>query len=261
MNENGQKKSNSMKKTLCIVLSFLFSLQSLFGIKDVALDAYNKKMYERAYACYKRYAKKLGKPELTAYNMGSAAYKMGELDTAKNHFLQAMEYQDPVVHGKALYNLGNTYFRLGENIQKKDIQKTIGYWQEAIKLYQEVSNNYPELINAPKNLEIVKERLEAIKKQNTSSEESSNNTPDTSSQKDIMDKNSSGEDLSPKATSDSQDTQITTSQQGMSKHMQEQETQKLLDTFEDTEKRFPQGNYNHPTLDPSLKKNPYHKDW
>jgi len=50
------------------------------------------------------------KPELQ-YNIGGAAYMLGDYEKAEEYFNRAMATTDIGLEEKAHYNLGNTYFR------------------------------------------------------------------------------------------------------------------------------------------------------
>ena len=95
------------------------------------------------------------------YNEGVTAYHSNDFSRAAGLFENATASSDRMLQQRALYNLGNTSYRLGE-IQKPKAQQL---WQRAIKNYESVLALDPNDSDAKFNHEFVKKRLEELKKQ------------------------------------------------------------------------------------------------
>ena len=89
-------------------------------------------------------------PELY-YNIGSAAYKKGDYDSALANFTRAMDTDDTVLKQKATFNLGNTQYRKGN-------------LEEAVKSFEKIPENSPLFSKAHENFEFVKQKIEEQKK-------------------------------------------------------------------------------------------------
>lgn len=95
------------------------------------------------------------------YNDGVRAYQTNDMATAARTFEQATASPDRVLQQRALYNLGNTTYRLGE----ADPTKAEQLWQRAIKSYESALALDPKDEDAKFNHEFVKKKLEELKKQ------------------------------------------------------------------------------------------------
>ncbi|MCK5100902.1 MAG: tetratricopeptide repeat protein, partial [Desulfobacteraceae bacterium] len=86
------------------------------------------------------------------YNIGTAAYKTKDYDSALRNFQKALESDDPELKHKTLYNIGNTKYHQGN-------------LKEAINDFEKVIQDYPSDTAAKENLEFIKKKLEEQKKQ------------------------------------------------------------------------------------------------
>jgi Ca-activated chloride channel family protein len=95
------------------------------------------------------------------YNNGVTAYQSNDFTQAATAFENATASTDRTLQQRALYNLGNTSYRLGE-AQPAQAQQL---WQRAIKDYESALAIDPQDPDAKFNHEFVKKKLEELKKQ------------------------------------------------------------------------------------------------
>lgn len=105
---------------------------------------------------------KSGDPRLL-FNAGAAAYKAGDLESAKAHFARVATAPDLDLQQQAYYNLGNTLYRLGE--KKQELDRKIEAWEMSVAGFAAATNLHPQDADARYNLEVVKKKLEELKKQ------------------------------------------------------------------------------------------------
>lgn len=87
------------------------------------------------------------------YNIGVAAYKKGDWETALDNFTRALETaDDETLQHKARYNIGNARYRQGD-------------LEGAVKAYEKVLKAWPADTEAKENLSFVKERLQQKKEE------------------------------------------------------------------------------------------------
>ncbi|WP_457574418.1 VWA domain-containing protein [Desulfolithobacter sp.] len=99
------------------------------------------------------------------FNLGDAAYKKGAFDQAIAFFNQALYTDDLDLQARSYYNRGNAQYRLGEQNLQTDPEHTIKLWQEAITSYEGCLALNPEDSDATYNRNLVKKRLDKLKKQ------------------------------------------------------------------------------------------------
>ena len=95
------------------------------------------------------------------YNAGAAAYKAAKHNEAAKHFRAALRTPDLSLQHGAFYNLGNTHFRLGAEMQNPEDQ--IPAWEEAAKFYEaalELNGKDPA---AQRNLNFVQQKITEAK--------------------------------------------------------------------------------------------------
>ncbi|WDP86809.1 MAG: VWA domain-containing protein [Desulfobacter sp.] len=117
------------------------------------------------------------------YNIGTAAYALKDYELAKSNFLQAATSKDRDLRHRALYNLANTQYRLGNLPQ-------------AIDDYTTLVNEFADDQEARENLAFVKEKLAQEK-------ERRNQSPKDQDPKD-QDQKNQGQDNPDQKNQDSQ---------------------------------------------------------
>ena len=95
------------------------------------------------------------------YNDGVTAYHSNDFAHAAQLFESATASPDRTLQQRALYNLGNTSYRLGET-QETQAQQL---WQRAIKSYESALALDPQDADAKFNHDFVEKKLEELKKQ------------------------------------------------------------------------------------------------
>jgi len=95
------------------------------------------------------------------YNNGVTAYRSNDFTSAATAFEQATASPDRSLQERAQYNLGNAAYRLGE----ADPTKAQAMWQRAVKSYETALALDPKDEDAKFNLDYVKKRLQELKQQ------------------------------------------------------------------------------------------------
>ena len=109
-------------------------------------------------------AKEPTKTELQ-FNAGSAAYKAGDLAQAATAFQNSLHTEQVPMQQGAYYNLGNTQFRLGQKTEKSNPKETIETWEKAVSSYDAALQIEPGDLQAKHNRDLVKNKIEQLKKQ------------------------------------------------------------------------------------------------
>jgi len=102
-----------------------------------------------------------GNPKLH-YNAGTAAYQSGKHNEAAKHFRSSLRTSDLNLQHRAFYNLGNSHYRLGAQMQRPEDQ--IPAWEEAAGHFEAASELNPQDNSSKRNLKFVRTKIEEAKR-------------------------------------------------------------------------------------------------
>lgn len=138
------------KSFMILLLFILLPTLSLAGPLQDGLTAYDQKNYEKALKLFiDAQLQNPDDPEIL-YNIGNAYYKIGEFNTARDHYQQALKSDDPELRRKILYNLGNAEYKKGDP-------------DSALKQYEAALKIAPKDQEAIQNFEFVKKVIQEQK--------------------------------------------------------------------------------------------------
>ena len=154
--------STAIRAAVALLLC-IFVPASLLASPASARREYENGRYTEAQKEYQRLLEKKPDDDRLQYNAGAAAYRAEDYETAAKHFSTAKTSRDLQLQQRAFYNLANTLFRRGENSTEPDEKTTA--WDDAIKNYEGALKLNPQDKDAEFNRDLVKKRLEELKKQ------------------------------------------------------------------------------------------------
>jgi Ca-activated chloride channel family protein len=159
---------------------------------DTAESDYKSGKYQDALDNYRLAAESRPNRNDLQYDLGAAAYKAGEYTEAEEAFREALDTPDLSLQEKTYYNLGNSQFQHGAALQKVDTQKTIDLWEQALHSYDSAL----KLRTSPDtqhNYEVVKRKLEELKKQQPKQQQQGKNNSSQADQKNQPGQDSQGQ--------------------------------------------------------------------
>jgi Ca-activated chloride channel family protein len=124
---------------------------------------YDQGNYLAARKEYERLLQKKPDDPRLHYNAGAAAYKAKDFDAATKDFGAALTSPDLKVQQQAYYNFGNALYRQGQRAGEPNQQ--FQSWSQAVRSYESALKLDPNDEDAKFNLELVKKKLEALKKE------------------------------------------------------------------------------------------------
>jgi Ca-activated chloride channel family protein len=122
------------------------------------------------------------------FDRGDAAYKAGQYTEAESAFRKALETPDLKLQEDSYYNLGNTQFKDGEAMEKVDPKETRQLWEHSLGSY-ESALKLKDAADTRHNYEVVKKKLEELKKQ----QQQQQNQQNQNSQQQPKDQGQSGQ--------------------------------------------------------------------
>lgn len=168
--KNSQNKRHTPPSLKAIMLVVCLSVLSLSANRldasiTGAYKAYQEGQFNKASVLYQKEQQKDTENSIINYNLGNSFYKDVNYTLAINALENALKTQDLELQQKAFYNLGNAYFRSGEQSLQTNPKQTIEFWEEALKNYQNAIELNSQDSDAQQNLEFVKKKLEELKHQ------------------------------------------------------------------------------------------------
>ncbi len=127
--------------------------------------AFQKGDFKKAEQEYQQAATKSPDKPVLQYNLGAAAYKSGNFDGAAQSFAKAMKTEDLKLQQDDYYNLGNSQYRIGQKTEKSNTEQTIKTWEQSVQSYEAALQLKGDDADAKYNRDLVKRKLEELKKQ------------------------------------------------------------------------------------------------
>lgn len=174
----------AVAEKLALLLLLLLALPvSAWGSPARALREYEAGKYQDALKDYHQLLEKQKDDPRLYFNAGAAAYQNRQLDEAAKQFNQALVSPDLQLQQRAYYNLGNTYYRMGQQggaAAPNQAAPTPGAppeakmkaWEQAVQHYESALKLNPQDQDAKFNHSFVQQQLEELKKQQQQQQQS-----------------------------------------------------------------------------------------
>jgi Ca-activated chloride channel homolog len=146
------------------VALFIFCLPFVaFASPAKAKKEYEAGNYQEALEEYRRLASQRTNDHRLHFNTGAAAYRAGQFKEAERRFQTSLQSPDLDLQEQAYYNLGNTYFRLGEAERNAKRRKTA--LENSLQNFQHALRLNPENPDTQHNAAFVRRVLEQLEQQ------------------------------------------------------------------------------------------------
>ncbi|MEI8314737.1 MAG: VWA domain-containing protein [Verrucomicrobiota bacterium] len=99
------------------------------------------------------------------YNHGVTAYRSNDFTAAVATFEQATASTDRPLQAKALYNLGNARYRLGQAAEPQSLDQAIPIFKKSLRAYETALAANPQDADAKFNRDLVKKKIVELEKQ------------------------------------------------------------------------------------------------
>lgn len=167
---------SAISETVAVLL--LLAIPAVaWGSPSSALREYNDGNYKDAFKDYNKLLDKSDDPRLH-FNAGAAAYQSRDLESAMKEFSAALTSPDLPMQQRSYYNLGNTLFRIGQQLPEADKKQEA--WENAVKQYESALKLNTQDADAKYNQEFVKKQIELLKKQQQQQQSSDKSKQDKS---------------------------------------------------------------------------------
>jgi len=190
---------------MLLALSVLFGARFGYASPGSAEKAYKEGKFADAMTSYAEAVKKAPEESRLQFNLGAAAYREKQYPKALKAFQAALNTEEISLQNKTYYNMGNTLYREGEKTLKAKPPQTIERWEASVKAYDRALKLNPKDEDARFNRELVKKKLEALKKQQKQNKKQNKNQKNKQtsqnqqgSENGNKDKNQTNQDQSPR---------------------------------------------------------------
>ncbi|HKQ37409.1 MAG TPA: VWA domain-containing protein [Verrucomicrobiae bacterium] len=127
------------------------------------LQQYEAGKYQSALREYRNALREKKDDPRLHFNAGTSAYQAQNYEKAVEYLNSALLTSDPDLQERTYYNRANALYRLGE--ATTDPKEKMQQWEDAVSSYESALKLNPNDADARFNLELVKEKLEELKKQ------------------------------------------------------------------------------------------------
>ena len=191
-----QQTGRGVVATVPVVILSLFFLNdpARASSTDTAERDYKAGQYDDAAQNYEKATEAQPDRHDLEFDLGDASYKAGKYTEAEEAFRKSLETPNLDLQENAYFNLGNAQFKHGEAIEKVDSQKTVELWEKALVSYGSALK-LKTTADAKRNYEVVKKKLEDLKKQQQQQQDQNKNDQSQGGDnKDQSGKDSKGKD-------------------------------------------------------------------
>lgn len=149
---------------VAVVVLLLFSLTgNALATPSEARSAYDKGDYRAAFEEYLRLSKERPDDARLHYNAGASAYRAGDYEASVNQFNDALRTQDLDLQRDAYYNRANARYLQGRKANEPGDKQ--GLWESSLADYERALQLKKDDADAAFNRDLVKRKLEELKKQ------------------------------------------------------------------------------------------------
>jgi len=159
----GRRKKQKPTVALLLLLSLSFSVPQAEASKGE--DAYNEGDFLTASVFYDEQLQESPNDARLHYNYGTTAYKNNMFEDAAKEFNEALKSDDLGLQEEAYYNRGNALYQRGNETLQNDPQHTIEMWEQSVASFDGALQLNSINEDASFNLQLVKKKLEELKKQ------------------------------------------------------------------------------------------------
>ncbi len=159
------------KSGTAMLLLFAFVTAAPYANASIGEEAYRKGDFLTASQFYDEELEKSPNDARLHFNYGTAAYKNNMFEDAAKAFSEALKSDDLELQEEAYFNRGNALFQSGKESMQTDSQHAAEMWQKAVDSFDGALQLNSINDDARVNMELVKQKLEELKKQQENQKE------------------------------------------------------------------------------------------
>jgi Ca-activated chloride channel homolog len=192
--------TNALRSALLLLPALLFP--NALASPATALKLYEAGRYAEAQQLYRQLLDQNPNDPRLHFNLGTAAYRAGDLEQALRSFTNSLTAPDLRLQQKSFYNLGNALYQLGETAEPTPAKSQL--WKNAARSFEAALKLNPQDADSQNNLDYVRRRLEELDLQPEPQPDDSQPDPDSDEQSDSQDQPPSQPQPAPQEPSESQ---------------------------------------------------------
>ncbi len=126
---------------------------------------YEKEEYDAALEEYDAALSKKPDDPVIQYNRAATFYRKGDFAKAIESFLKSFASEKKGLEESSAYNVGNSKYRIGEKVQKKDPKAALKDFGEALEYYKRSMEIDPDDMDAKINYEYTLKKMNDLKQE------------------------------------------------------------------------------------------------
>ncbi len=155
-------KTTSAMLALCLGALFISAPTTMDASPYEAQKLFRKNQFVEAEQLYRQSIIEEPEDMRLRYNLANTLYRQGKYKDALTVYEQALKTDDPDLQANILYNMGNSWFRMGEANIKEHQPQTRLDWAKALENYEGSLVIQPEDNDASSNLDYLRYRIETL---------------------------------------------------------------------------------------------------
>ncbi|MFQ5952264.1 MAG: tetratricopeptide repeat protein [Candidatus Omnitrophota bacterium] len=153
---------------IAITMTFMLSAVAWAGVSGDARKAnklYKKEDYDKALEYYDRALSKKPDDQAIQYNRAAALYRKKKFGEAIKAFLNSLAGGEERLEEKTVYNVGNSEYRIGETMEKKDPPSAMANYKKALGYYKRAMELSVDDMDAKYNYEFTLKKIKELEQQ------------------------------------------------------------------------------------------------
>jgi Ca-activated chloride channel homolog len=161
-----RKRSQSAKALTAVIITQLLAV-TVFALGETSKAArlYREEQYDEALEKYDKALERKPDDPALEYNKAVVLYQKGEMEKAQGYFLKASALGKDDIEKKAVYNVGNTKYRIGESFSQTSPDSALKIYAQAAEYYKRAIELDPEDMDAKYNYEFTLNKMRQMEDQ------------------------------------------------------------------------------------------------
>ncbi|MBU0682735.1 MAG: hypothetical protein ABIH85_02845 [Candidatus Omnitrophota bacterium] len=149
---------------ICLLVTSMLTASLVAGASEIrkADKLYEEEKYDEALELYDKALLKKPEDSFAEYNRAAALYQKRAFTEANAGFLKALAGGKDEIEEKSVYNVGNSKYRMGEELESSAPKDALDNYKQAEQYYRRAIELVPEDMSAKYNYELTNIKIKEL---------------------------------------------------------------------------------------------------